>query len=594
VLVASPVSLVALSPAWPGASSRPDESGLYRARPESLPEWAQRGSFRFARLDGGAIESRKAERTWWGSAFTPDEKDALANVYGRHFPRVLALLKEAHVNWIWVTWSNGWTFAQEAENRAQLAHVIAECHRNGIHVTAYMSASNLFWRSTFRDEPQTRRWLLYWHGLPVPYGGSTHRLLADVGKPAWREYLLRKAALALDAGADAIFYDNIFGDPAGNKLLLSETQRLAESRAAASGQPKALVYANVHPAPGRFDINDQADVLWDESGKDSPGVWPSGWYVANARMIKLIAGEKQAWQPLAYENDLYHCGPREACVPAPAEQELGIAEGYAFGAATSRNIEGKLLGGLVAGDPAALASWAAVARYNGFVADHVPLYRDATSVARVAVLATDADDRFADALIRRSVIFDTKVLQHLDKGLPLERFQVLVAPFGPPELDEGQRRALTAFAARGGTILTTDASGWRGALGAAAAARVASLPRSGGADGAIAQAVNRAAGGPVVQVHGGRAVLANVTRGGGGERLVHVLNYDRAAPADDVEVTVELGDLARARRLDVRLVSPDGRPDSTPTLTRRGDTVTFHTGPLRRYAVAVIAAVPLD
>ena len=33
---------------------------LYRAKPEDVPPWAEQGNFRFIRLDGGQIESRKA------------------------------------------------------------------------------------------------------------------------------------------------------------------------------------------------------------------------------------------------------------------------------------------------------------------------------------------------------------------------------------------------------------------------------------------------------------------------------------------------------------------------------------------------------
>jgi hypothetical protein len=40
-------------------------SKLYRAKPEDVPPWAERGNFRLIRIDGGQIESCKAERTWW-------------------------------------------------------------------------------------------------------------------------------------------------------------------------------------------------------------------------------------------------------------------------------------------------------------------------------------------------------------------------------------------------------------------------------------------------------------------------------------------------------------------------------------------------
>ena len=99
-------------------------------------------------------------------------------------------------------------------------------------------------------------------------------------------------------------------------------------------------------------MNDMNEVIWEEDGKDTPGVWDGRWQVGtNARNIKFLSGEKQLWQPLMYENDLYHCGPRERCIPSPAEQKLSIAEAYAFGAATSRNIEGRFLSALIHGEP---------------------------------------------------------------------------------------------------------------------------------------------------------------------------------------------------------------------------------------------------
>ena len=76
---------------------------LYRAKPEDLPPWAEQGNFRFIRLDGGQIESWKAERTWWGKKFSVEEKDVLSHIYDRDFEQMLGLLKQAKFNWIWVT-----------------------------------------------------------------------------------------------------------------------------------------------------------------------------------------------------------------------------------------------------------------------------------------------------------------------------------------------------------------------------------------------------------------------------------------------------------------------------------------------------------
>jgi hypothetical protein len=144
----------------------------------------------------------------------------------------------------------------------------------------------------------------------------------------------------VDAGVDAIIWDNMIGYNDGLAQLLEDSQGMAERKARDSGRPKVMVYANIHIPPDRFAMNDINEVIWEEDGKDTPGVWNGHWQVDNALQIKFLSGEKQLWQPLKYENDLYHCGPRERCIPNSAEQKLSIAEAYAFGAATSRNIEG--------------------------------------------------------------------------------------------------------------------------------------------------------------------------------------------------------------------------------------------------------------
>ena len=86
---------------------------LSRAKPEDVPPWAEQGNFHFIRIDGGRIENSKAEWTWWGSKFSAEEKDVLTHIYDRDFEQMLGLLKQADFNWIWVTWSSGWSLKDE-------------------------------------------------------------------------------------------------------------------------------------------------------------------------------------------------------------------------------------------------------------------------------------------------------------------------------------------------------------------------------------------------------------------------------------------------------------------------------------------------
>jgi Glycoside-hydrolase family GH114 len=237
---------------------------LYRAKADDVPPWAEQGNFRFIRLDGGQIESWKAERTWWGKKFSGAEKDVLSHIYDRDFERMLGLLKQADFNWIWVTWSSGWSFMDEEENRDNLKKVIARCHANGIQVSAYLSASNMFRKSAFRDDPETKKYGLWMHHIPLFYAGPTKtdlqiswdRRLADARKPGWRAYLLKKAELAVDAGVDAIVWDNMIGYNEGLSQLLDDTQRMAERKARETGRPKVMVYTNIHISPDRFAMND--------------------------------------------------------------------------------------------------------------------------------------------------------------------------------------------------------------------------------------------------------------------------------------------------------------------------------------------------
>ena len=574
------VSLLLLCTAQP---IEPD-TRLYRAAPKDVPLWAEQGNFRFIRLDGGQIESWKAERTWWGRKFSAEEKDVLSHTYDRDFEQMLNLLKEANFNWIWVTWSSGWSFKDEAENREKLKKVIARCHENGIHVSAYLSASNMFRDSAYRDDPETKNYGLWMHGIPMFYAGPTmtdlhiswDRRLADTRYASWRAYLMRKAELAVDAGVDAIVWDNMIGYKDGLAQLLDDTQHMAQRKARETGRPKVIVSANLHIPPDRFAMNDINEVVWEEDGKDTPGVWSGLWQVDNARKIKFLNGEKQSWQPLMYENDLYHCGPRERCIPGPAEQKLSIAEAYAFGAATSRNIEGRFLAGLMKGDPNAREAWTAIAQYNHFLVEHRELYHQTIPVARIALISAEPHNLLADTFIRQSVFFETKVLNHLDKGTSLDRFKVVVLPDDLPGLTAGQRATLDKFVSGGGIIL-----------------------RAAKPEASIAQRAEGAAGGARVTLEPRRYVLGQLTRKADGHTVIlHLLNYDLQAPAESVKVKLDLNGLIcdacvqDISRWELKVFSPDAERPQIEGLSLRGTVAEFTLGRLDHYTVVTFSRRP--
>lgn len=576
------------------------ELEFYLASPVNLPEWAEQGNFRFIRLDGGEIEVRKAERTWWGMNFTEAEKDSLANVYTRDFEKIVMLLKQAGFNWVWVTWSNGWSMREEAANREELKEVIERFHQEGIKVTAYLSSANMFWWSVFRDEPEMQRVLLKKAGFPIFYGGSPHRVLADTRNPEWRSYILKKVELALDSGVDAIFYDNIFGDNEANRLLLIETQMIAEKKAKETGRPKALVYANIHIGPERFDLNDQCEILWDESGKSTPGVFETGWQVGNIRKIKFLYGAKQSWQTLKYENDRYHCGPRETCIPPAPEQKLAIAEAYAFGAVLSRNIEGRFLNGLLRDEPYALSAWKAIAQYNKFIAEHKELYNRVLPVARIALLSQTEKNPFADAFIKNNVMFQTKVLSLLNKGTPLNEFKFLVIPFAIKGLAPDQERILTEFIANGGKIFSANPEkGFFRKMRSSVVRipkKIILLGNAGEDIDLWIKELEQESGGALISIENGKYIIANITRKPGADIfIIHLLNYELKNPAKDIRVKLDLNGFAEnLTGAELTILSPDETGSYSQNLYCNHSKCEFRVRQIQHYCIAVISALKID
>ena len=371
-------------------------------------------------------------------------------------------------------------------------------------------------------------------------------------------------------------WDNMIGYDDGLAQLLDDTQRMAERKARETGRPKVMVEANIHIPPDRFAMNDMNEAIWEEDGKDTPGVWNGHWQVGNARKIKFLSGEKQLWQPLKYENDLYHCGPRERCIPSPAEQKLSIAEAYAFSAATSRNIEGRFLSALIKGDPKAREAWTAIAQYNRFLAGHSELYHQAAPAARIALISAEPHNPLADEFLKQSVFFETKVLAHLDKGVPLERFKVLVMPDGLPKLSGEQVARLDAFTAAGGVVI-----------------------RAGKAGQGIAARAEASFEGPRLSLEPRGYVLGQLTRKPDGRTLIlHLLNYDHQVPAENVKVRLDLSGLIDLRenkdlsRWDLKVLSPDAAPPQLAGLSLQGSVAAFTLGRIEHYTVVVLSARP--
>ena len=356
-----------------------------------MPEWARQGKYRFARLDGGPIEILKTARSAWGMHFTAREKEVLGGLYSTYSDRMVDLLGKANLNWVWITWSVGYSWQDEAAQREQCRLLTAKLHEKGIRVTAYMCAVSMFWESMFRDEPRSTRWLTFDpQGVPYRYSGGRDplRFIADVGNPEWVAYQKRRIGAAIDAGVDAIFLDNTasaaMADNATMDRFIGQLRRYIREEK----RSPAPLLTNYGLASDRIVLNRNMDVVFNEYWME-PGVWGAEWNASNVRRMKYVRGVVPDWKPLISEYSRFHESDRAHGWLKPKSARLGIAEAAAFRSAYAWDMEGPFDAALIDGNASALETWAAIGQYNGFLKDHEEIYVDARGAAPIAVLMSE-------------------------------------------------------------------------------------------------------------------------------------------------------------------------------------------------------------
>jgi hypothetical protein len=426
---------------------------------ESVPEWARTGNFSFARWDGGPLEVSKGVLSGWPGFVVPDPQVIYATTH-LYDPATVELLERAHVNWIWVTWSSGFSNQTEAAQQALLRKYIDECHRHGIHVSAYISIANIFAEDMFAHVPESRDWLLRINGQPVPYGtadygavGQVTRYLADLSLEAWQEYTLGRVIAAVDAGADGIMFDNSSSYYSRELMEQFTARALFEAR---KKNPQVLLSSNY----GRNIIiaARTENALTSEQGSepgifDSPGPTPDRWnsaqdfisvsgglLVLNVGLLRTLWAVSQGFRPVAVEYGTRHSGDRFLNTLPPAHQKLALAECAAFHAANEQFHESTTLRELFFGEEPAIENWDVVAQYNAFFQKNAQFYQQPISFAGTAVIVDTAvtDIAFLDELAARNLIYDV-VFEQDATPENLERYQILIAAPAVP-LRSGWRR----------------------------------------------------------------------------------------------------------------------------------------------------------
>ncbi len=553
--------------------------GDYAPRREWIPAWAEQGNFHFMRMDGGPIEVQKASRALWGKAFTSTDKEVLENMYGRYSAQAIDLFSQAGVNWVWITWSVGFSWQDEAEQRQQAKQMVDRLHQRGFHVTAYMCSSSIFWQSMFRDQPQSVGWVkLDPQGFPYRYSSGLDplRFMADGSKPGWIALEKKRLGAAIDAGFDAVFLDNTsdsnLADTATMDGFLRELRRFVQE----DKHSNVLLLSNFGLDAERAALNVDMDVVFDEFYEE-PGVWGDVWNVRNIRRHKYVRGMIPEWKPMLAEYNQYHIGSNFTNYLPPRSERLSIAEAAVFGVSLEHNIEGPFVNALLHGNKDALASWNAIGEYNRFLFSHQDIYHNATQVANCLVLLPGAGTGFDwlgkgfdrlqekndlyDVLAKKSVLFNLMLASRV-KEADLAKYRAVVIPKSVPWPDD-----LKNYKQRGGRVEVVD-----GATQETIAAMQKEPPVCAS-----------------LSIDPDHNVLGNITRIDAGKALaIHILNY-APSPAANLRIAVELGpECENTLKGALQVFSPDAATSKNADLQHSGHRRSFVLPVVDTYAVAVL------
>ena len=567
-----------------------------------LPSWLKSGTVRFARFDGGPLETKKALRSAWAAGFSPQDLDVLTNLYGTHGDRMIDLLVQAKINFVWVTYSVGFSWRDEEAQRVEVREMVKKLHAHGIKAAAYMCATTVFWESLFKDAPQSVKWIMIGSdGVPYRYsdGRDAMRFVADINSPGWVEYQKHRVGAIIEDGFDAIFFDNpnLDSHPNEEGSVVHFFDQLLQS-ARRERKSNIPFFTNLGLQPRFCLLNRQMDFIFTE-GWVEPGAWGTQWEVSNIRRDRLVRGLNPGLPPFVSEYSHFRKGDRNDSYLGGRSQKLGIAEAAAFGTSYTWDMEGPLDTALVTQNSRALESWAAISQYNGFLADHVELYADALNVVPWVVLLPDSlDPDFdwtggatrLDFLAKNSVLGDFKIASRMTKK-DLAAYQGVIVP-AYASLSDGQKQMIREFQQGGGKVSVFAETSRATGLDAEILPPSENIsPKGGSAEAQVlTEILSLAPDATQIELENPVShVLANVTSvHDGGALVIHLLNYDQA-PVSELKLKLSLGkDFQRLAGRKPRLYSPDATSPAFQRVQWKGSTLELTLPSLDSYSVVVV------
>jgi hypothetical protein len=576
--------------------------------PANIPSWLETGKFRSARWDGGLIEAKKASLTGWAHYDENDPLQMLQATSDWYNPRTIEYLKIAHLNWAWVTWSNGFSPETELQQTKILSKYISLCHQNNIRVTAYISIGNMFWKDMFEHVPESIAWVKHdFTGAPLFYT-RPNRYMADIGNPAWIALEKERVSAAARAGADALWIDNTFA-----YYRIQDVSRLIDALydVASKINPQFVIMSNYNQ--GLYTWERLQNGVTTEDGEE-PGYYtdkPEPYLVTNAGLLRYNFGVSEGWRPVSVEDGLLHSSNRMLTSMQSEKWQLAIAECAMYHASLEAYFEGRFLRDVYFNVPEAVEKLRAMGAYNRFLEQNEQYYTHPQSVARVAVLSdtTDAVVPYLNQLSENNLNYDVIFNYQLPREAPLKQYKVIVLPNTNP-VSKGWCDVLAKWVRQeGGTLIvvqdaslfsTSSASGNQDfGLGALLGISKHKIPSSTVAlsrgKGAVVYAPNLPPPGDMfsliqryskpselVEVEARQATLSNIAYQPAYHRVVlHVLNYRQ-------ELEKGLRVEVRAPVEKVEVLSPDSLSETKAQIQDHGDSWEIVIPELKTYDLVAI------
>lgn len=479
----------------------------------SLPIWAQRGNFRYARIDGGpALIVWSSLGGDVGYLYRPEPVYACVNCYSKeNIRKIVKSLKRAYVNWIWVTWSTGFSLQSEEIQRKLAKQLIDEAHENGMKVSSYMSLTIIQKYDMFRNEPSSVNWVQRdeKNEFILYSKASSESLLACLNNKNWQNYVTKRIDLAIAAGIDALYFDNIFyschceicqkkfgkhtknllGEEynipditeiveeddivyardlktkkkeKGNIELLWEdfqhkviARMLKDIKNYASRQKEnILVYCNAHERPY---INEVCDCILTEDTIE--GGIRDDKLITNIGLLRYLFADGGENKPFKVEHGRRLDGQRRCnAILSEKSQKLAIAETSAFGGNFYIAPWGYFITSLLMGKKEVLSIWGAISKYNEFLDLNNQYYIDTYPMASILIVIDDIrkKQQLLNLIGRYNLMFEVVPVTQL-RETSLFDYKLVVLP-DVRRIRNKIVEAIKEYVSSGGNIITIDKS----------------------------------------------------------------------------------------------------------------------------------------